>query len=183
MVQAERVWRDLADTAMAQGALPEVVRLACAVSLTRATGARQGELAGLLRTAVNVRRGTLRLVRLPQGRSANPPRLELHHLDDPALLLVRRWLPVRQDLITANLDGGTVTSLFVTVRATHTKTGTYPAGMPIHMDGLVQAWQRHANRQNGLNAGAHGWVPLPTRYEQLRRIWHPSASYGTTVNR
>lgn len=170
--QAERVWRLLADEAAHDPADPEVVRLACAAVLARAARARHGELAGLLLSGLNLRHGTLRLLRFPQRRTVSPPVLELHYLDDPAIAVCRRWLKVRRGLVAANVTGGDVQHVFVTVRASTTRDGaTKPPGLPIHVNGLLTSWGRQMHRLNVRHAGEDGWEPLPTRFEQYRRAW------------
>jgi integrase len=176
--QAERVWRDLTDTAMTDRARAETVRLAAALTLTRATGARAGELATLSRHDLQPVAGRVRICHRPQGTRYGNGTWHTHDLDDNALIVVRRWLTARRRL-TSGLEGGDPAAFFVTTMAATARDGSYyAAGMPLHVDGLKTSWMRYAAR---INRTAPPLL-IPSRFEQLRRAWHPSPSYGVKVN-
>ncbi|ROS74474.1 hypothetical protein [Cellulomonas sp. PhB143] len=169
LAEAETVWRDLAGAATAPGAKPETVRLAVIVALTRATGARYGDL---LRCTVDsldlgpeaARSGEGSVVVL-HGKHRTP--LE-HRLDAGTVVLLRTWLEVRTELC-ADLEGSPPRALLLTVHHTHDQGTTVVSGLPITKQGLVLSWRRHVLRTNARWAGIR--PPLPTRFEQVRRAW------------
>lgn len=173
-VRAEAVWRRLVDAAMGEGCDPETVRVAAVVTLARASAgrARIGPLAGLYADDVDLKRGWVTLTHTRPGRGGGAPYRQAYPLGDGALVLLRRWHSVR-DVLVAGLDNpASVLNVFVTVRpATRADGSLYPAGMPIHADGLITSYRRAAARLNAEHAGAYGWEPLPARFEQLRRAW------------
>lgn len=173
--RAETVWRALADAAMCEGADPELVRVAAVLTLARAScgRARVGELAGLHVEDIDRRAGVLVMTHTRPGRGMGRPyRSRPYPLDDGALVMLGRWLRVRQDLVDALEHGRHVGNAFVTVKpATRPDGSLYPAGMPIHADGLKTSYRRAVARLNAQRAGSYGWSPVPSRFEQLRRAW------------
>ncbi|PJE95352.1 hypothetical protein CUT44_24010 [Streptomyces carminius] len=164
--EAEWVWRTLASQAMEEDARPETVRLAVVVGLARATGARYGDL--LRCTVRSLDLGTGR-VDVEHGKHRVPRR---HALDRGTVLVLRRWLDVRADLC-AELEGSVPEALLLTVHHTHDNGVTVAAGLPITRQGLVLSWRRFVHRTNAAHAGRR--PPLPTRFEQLRRVWSEAA--------
>ncbi|WP_230402346.1 hypothetical protein [Sanguibacter suaedae] len=160
--EAEWVWRELAGEAMREGAKPEMVRLAVIVGLSRATGARYGDL---LRCTVDSFGPDAESVVVHHGKHRT--RKE-HLLDDGAAVVVRRWFQVREELC-AELEGSVPRALLLTVHHTHDNGTTVIAGLPITRQGLVLSWRRFIHRTNARYAGFR--MPLPTRFEQVRRAW------------
>ncbi|MFE1230261.1 hypothetical protein [Streptomyces sp. NPDC058745] len=93
------------------------------------------------------------------------PEFEAYRLREGTRLTVRRWLAVREQLVEAVPLEGARTALWVTLVAT--KKG--PPGLPISNEGLREAYARGITALNWVMAGQHGWAPLPTTMEQLRR--------------
>ncbi|MEU7366284.1 tyrosine-type recombinase/integrase [Streptomyces hygroscopicus] len=160
--EAEWIWRRLSSAAMEDGAKPETVRLAVVVGLARASGARYG---GLLRCTVSALDLDAGWVTLEHGKHRVPRR---HGLDRGTVLVLRRWLRVRQELC-AELAGSVPDALLLTVHHTHDNGVTVAAGLPITRQGLVLSWRRFVHRTNARYAGRR--PPLPTRFEQVRRVW------------
>ncbi|GAA2512239.1 hypothetical protein GCM10010406_55350 [Streptomyces thermolineatus] len=160
--EAEWVWRLLADEAMRDGAKPETVRLAVVVGLVRDTGARYSDLLRCTVDALDLRTGR---VEVAHGKHRT---LRRHDLRDGTVVVLRRWLRVREQLC-AELEGTTPRALLLTVHHTHDNGVTVVAGLPITAQGLVLSWRRFVHRTNAAHAGRR--LPLPTRFEQLRRAW------------
>lgn len=177
--EAETVWRDLASASMEPGAKPETVRLAVIVALTRATGARYSDL---------LRCGTDSFDLGEEGARSTPGTVEVFHgkhrtrtihpLDASEVILLRRWLEVRAELC-AELEGSSPRALLLTVHHTHDNGTTVVSGLPITKQGLVLSWRRHVHRTNARWAGRR--LPLPTRFEQVRRAWTESAENRVAV--
>lgn len=167
--EAEWVWRELSVDALRTGAKPEIVRLAVIVALSRCTGARYGDL---LRCTIDSFEPEQGSVIVEHGKLRTR---RTHPLDDGALLVLRRWFLVREDLC-AELEGSTPRALLLTVHHTHDNGVTVSAGLPITRQGLVLSWRRFIQRTNARYAGLR--PPLPTRFEQVRRAWWPQASGG-----
>jgi hypothetical protein len=91
--------------------------------------------------------------------------VEWYVLGEGAQTAVRRWLEVRRQLIDSGPLQGGQTGLWVTL--VPTKAG--PPGVTLRPQGLTQAFARGMSALNWLMAGEHGWEPMPTRMEQLRR--------------
>ena len=91
------------------------------------------------------------------------PRVERYALSHGSRVALKRWLHVRDGLVTP-LEGGK-SALWVTVFAS--KAG--PPGIRIRAQGLGQSYGRGVHALNFLMAGQPGWEPLPVRMEQLRR--------------
>ncbi|MGW7691053.1 tyrosine-type recombinase/integrase [Streptomyces asiaticus] len=160
--EAEWIWRRLSVEAMEDGVKPETVRLAVVVGLARASGARYG---GLLRCTLSALDLDSGWVTIEHGKHRVPRR---HGLDRGTVLVLRRWLRVRQELC-AELEGSVPEALLLTVHHTHDNGVTVVAGLPITRQGLVLSWRRFVHRTNARYAGRR--PPLPTRFEQVRRVW------------
>ncbi|KZM36831.1 tyrosine-type recombinase/integrase [Oerskovia enterophila] len=168
--EAEWVWRELSVAAMYASTKPEMVRLAVIVGLTRATGARYSDL---LRCTVD----SLDLG--PTGAQAGEGRVVVQHgkhrtvrehrLEPGVVLVLRRWMDVREDLCS-ELEGSIPRALLLTVHHTHDNGVTVASGLPITKQGLVLSWRRFVQRTNARYGGVR--PPLPTRFEQVRRAWH-----------
>jgi integrase len=167
--EADWVWRELSVEALRPGGKPEVVRLAVIAGLTRATGARYGDL-------VRVRVEDLMLG--PEGPRAGEGSvlvrhgkhrvLRQHRVPPEVVVVLRHWMVVREEL-AAELEGSVPRALLLTVHHTHDNGVTVSSGLPITRQGLVLSWRRFVHRTNA----RHGAVrpPLPTRFEQVRRAW------------
>ena len=171
--EAESVWRDLASAATVEGAKPESVRLAVIVGLTRCTDARYSDLLRCTVDSFDLERGSL-VVHHGKHRSEHE-----HLLDDSALVVLRRWLVVREQLCV-DLEGSVPRALLLTVHHTHDNGVTVAAGLPITRQGLVLSWRRYVQRTNARYAGVR--PPLPTRFEQLRRAWSTAPDSTPTID-
>ncbi|MET7936356.1 tyrosine-type recombinase/integrase [Streptomyces sp. NPDC005322] len=160
--EAEWIWRLLSVEALREGAKPETVRLAVVVGLARASGARYGGLLRCTLPALDLDAGS---VTLEHGKHRVPRR---HGLDRGTILVLRHWLRVRQELC-AELEGSVPDALLLTVHHTHDNGVTVAAGLPITRQGLVLSWRRFVHRTNATYAARR--PPLPTRFEQVRRVW------------
>ncbi|PZR51981.1 hypothetical protein DNL40_14295 [Xylanimonas oleitrophica] len=167
--EAEWVWRELGVEALRPGSKPETVRLAVVAGLTRATGARYGDL---LRVRVDdLDLGPLgpragegsALVR--HGKHRTP---RLHRLSPEVVVVLRHWMEVREEL-AAELEGSVPRALLLTVHHTHDNGTTVSSGLPITKQGLVLSWRRFVLRTNARYGALR--PPLPTRFEQVRRAW------------
>lgn len=94
------------------------------------------------------------------------PEVEWYALREGTGVAVRRWLRVREGLVNALPLEGARTALWVTLVAG--KDGR-PPGTPLSPISLRKAFVRGVAALNFVMAGSHGWEPLPTRMEQLRR--------------
>lgn len=97
------------------------------------------------------------------ARADTAPRVERYALREGTRVAVRRWLARRGELVDP-LTGGKY-ALWVTVHAS--KAG--PPGISILPQGLRQSFTRGMTALNMVMAGHHGWEPMPTTLEQLRR--------------
>lgn len=159
---------------MVGGQEPEVVRVAATVTLARACSGRPRikEMAALYVDDVDWETGRIQVTHTRPGRGMGAEYRRTYTMDDGALLVLQRWRDVRADVVGKLDNPGSVVNVFVTVKpATRPDGSLYPAGMPIHADGLKTSYQRAAARLNAERAGSHGWEPLPVRFEQLRRAW------------
>ncbi|WP_265521206.1 hypothetical protein [Oerskovia flava] len=171
--EAEWVWRLLSTEAMSITAKPETVRLAVIVALTRATGARYSDLLRCTVDAVDLgevaaRAGEGRVLVL-HGKHRTPRE---HVLDPGTVLVLSRWMDVREELCT-ELEGSVPRALLLTVHHTHDNGVTVASGLPITRQGLVLSWRRFVHRTNARYGGVR--PPLPTRFEQVRRAWHDAS--------
>ncbi|PFG43183.1 phage integrase family protein [Isoptericola jiangsuensis] len=177
--EAEWVWRHLGVEALRPDGKPETVRLAVIAGLTRATGARYGDLLRVrvedldLGPAGAAGRGRVAgerasvegrvLVRHGKHRT-----LRRHRLPSDVLVVLRHWMTVREEL-AAELEGSVPRALLLTVHHTHDNGTTVASGLPITRQGLVLSWRRFVLRTNARFGAAR--PPLPTRFEQVRRAW------------
>ncbi|WP_399553908.1 hypothetical protein OG473_39640 (plasmid) [Streptomyces anulatus] len=94
------------------------------------------------------------------------PEVEWFELREGSRVAVRRWLEVRERLVSEDVPlTGQRTALWVTLWPS--KAG--PIGIPLRAQGLRQAYARGITALNWVMAGAHGWEPFPTTMEQVRR--------------
>ncbi|MCX4606868.1 hypothetical protein OG402_41305 [Streptomyces anulatus] len=106
--------------------------------------------------------------RVLEAAAALPPvpEVEWFELREGSRVAVRRWLALRERLVSEDVPlTGQRTALWVTL--TPSKAG--PIGIPLRPQGLRQAYARGITALNWVMAGAHGWEPLPTTMEQVRR--------------
>ncbi len=167
--EADWVWRELSVEALRPDGKPETVRLAVIAGLTRATGARYGDL-------LRVRVEDLRLP--PVGPRAGEGSVLVRHgkhrtsrehrVPAEVVLVLRHWMTVREEL-AADLEGSVPRALLLTVHHTHDNGVTVSSGLPITRQGLVLSWRRFVHRTNARYGALR--PPLPTRFEQVRRAW------------
>ncbi|MFD8469010.1 hypothetical protein ACFV10_28380 [Streptomyces cyaneofuscatus] len=94
------------------------------------------------------------------------PEVEWFELREGSRVAVRRWLEVRERLVSEDVPlTGQRTALWVTLWPS--KAG--PIGIPLSAQGLRQGYARGITALNWVMAGAYGWEPLPTTMEQVRR--------------
>lgn len=178
--EAEWVWRLLATEAMVEAAKPETVRLAVIAGLTRATGARYGDLLRCTVDAIDLgpateRAGEGRVV-LTHGKHRT---VREHVLSASVVVVLRRWMAVRE-VLAADLEGSVPRALLLTVHHTHDNGVTVSSGLPITKQGLVLSWRRFVHRTNARYGAVR--APLPTRFEQVRRAWvEASAPVGSGI--
>ncbi|WP_277210359.1 hypothetical protein [Isoptericola croceus] len=176
--EAEWVWRQLSVEALRPDGKPEIVRLAVIAGLTRATGARYGDLLRVRAEDLDLgadgagrgRVGGARAageghVLVRHGKHRTPRR---HRVPPEVVVVLRHWMVVRTEL-AAELEGSVPRALLLTVHHTHDNGTTVSSGLPITRQGLVLSWRRFVHRTNA----RHGALrpPLPTRFEQVRRAW------------
>lgn len=89
--------------------------------------------------------------------------VEEFRLREGTRVAVRRWLRVREGLV-AGLEGAR-DALWVSLVA----SAAGPPGLPLAPRGLLRAYVRGVVALNWVMAGSHGWSPLPTALETLRR--------------
>jgi integrase len=165
--EAEWVWRELRTAVGAADATPETVRLAVIVGLSRATGARYGDLLRCTVDDVDAHRGSVRVRRGTHRIEA------IHDIDTNTARVLNLWCAVRRGLC-ADLEGAPPRALLLTVHHTHDNGVTVAAGLPITRQGLVLSWRRFVQRSNARHAGLR--QPIPTRFEQMRRAWWPDGA-------
>lgn len=147
-------------------------RILAIIATVLDTGCRAGELCALRTTDVDLRRGTLRLTRLPQHRNPHTtPTTETIALSTPTRAALRHWLTARSHLVTRDTtkppgpDNETTDALWVSIAP----SGHPRPGLPLHFRGLARAYARAIHDLNTDMAAEPGWHPLPRRMEQLRR--------------
>lgn len=140
------------------------VRLLAIVAVVLDTGARSAELAGMRLEDLGEGEGSLWVRRRPQNGLHLPAVDEQFPLREGTAVAVRRWLRVRAGLV-ARLEG-TQAALWVSLRANQWQG---EPGFALRPQGVRKAYTRGAVALNFLMAGRHGWEPLPTTLEQLRR--------------
>jgi integrase len=171
--EADWVWRELSVEALRPGAKPELVRLAVITGLTRATGARYGDLLRVrvedLRLGPGGARAGEGSVLVRHGKHRAPRE---HRVPPEVVLVLRHWTVVREEL-AAELEGSVPRALLLTVHHTHDNGVTVSSGLPITRQGLVLSWRRFVHRTNARYGALR--PPLPTRFEQVRRAWTEAA--------
>lgn len=167
--EADWVWRELSVEALRPDGKPETVRLAVIAGLTRATGARYGDLLRVRVEDVHLPppgpragEGSV-LVRHGKHRT-----LREHRVPAEVVLVLRHWMTVRREL-AAELEGSVPRALLLTVHHTHDNGVTVSSGLPITRQGLVLSWRRFVHRTNARYGALR--PALPTRFEQVRRAW------------
>ncbi|WP_407916729.1 site-specific integrase [Kitasatospora sp. NE20-6] len=163
-------------------------RILAIIGTVMDTGCRAGELCTMRVDDVELRRGRIRVTRLPQHRDPRAePAIETVALSGPTRAAMSHWLAVRSRLVvrdTAKPDGPgneTTPALWVSV----SPSGRSRPGMPLHFRGLARAYVREIRSLNADMAGEPGWEPMPERMEQLRRAieLEPAGFPGVAVLR
>lgn len=164
----------LARRAETAGAPAARVRLFALIGVELDTGARVGELATLTVGDLAEDLSTLRVVRRPQARTASEAVHETVRLSDGTRAALKAWLEVRETLVQPL--NGTAKALWVSVMPNHAgrlnvegEAIRRPPGMPLMPRGMQRAYTRAVVEANMNLAGSPGWIPLPVRFEQLRR--------------
>ncbi|MFF3256438.1 hypothetical protein ACFYWP_36900 [Actinacidiphila glaucinigra] len=161
----------LTELADRSGALPGQIRMLAIGAVVDDTGVRSGEACACGIQDLSPSLEELRVVRRPQGWSADDAYTELLALSELSRAALRRWLPERQALLAR--VGGTAAALWVSLHGNHAHGRTVPAGTPLQPRGLYRAWTKAVTAANVEMAGEPSWTPLPTRLEQVRRGVQP----------
>ncbi|MFC8722152.1 site-specific integrase [Kitasatospora sp. NPDC057198] len=147
-------------------------RILAVIATVLDTGCRAGELCALRTRDVDLRRGTIRLTRLPQHRDPHtPPATETIALSPTTRAALRHWLTARARLTVRDTarpsgpDNETTDALWVSIAP----SGHPRPGLPLYFRGLARAYARAVHDLNTDMAGQPGWHPLPRRMEPLRR--------------
>ncbi|NUR62672.1 MAG: site-specific integrase [Catenulispora sp.] len=164
----------LAKRAETAGAPAGRVRLFALIGVELDTGARVGELAALTLADLEDDLSAVRIVRHPQARTVSEAVEETAPLSDGTRAALKAWLEVRETLVQPL--HGTAKALWVSVSPNHAgrlnvegEAIRRPPGMPLMPRGMQRAYTRAVVEANMALAGSPGWVPLPVRFEQLRR--------------
>jgi len=164
----------LAKRAEMAGAPAARVRLFALIGVELDTGARVGELAALKLDDLADDLSTVRVVRHPQARTVSAATEETVKLSDGTRAALKAWLEVRETLVEPL--HGTAKALWVSVMPNHAgrlnvegEAIRRPPGMPLMPRGMQRAYTRAVVEANMNLAGSPGWIPLPIRFEQLRR--------------
>lgn len=164
----------LARRAETAGAPAGRVRLFALIGVELDTGARVGELAALTLADLADDLSTLQVVRRPQARTVSEAVHDTVKLSDGTRAALKAWLEVRETLVQPL--HGTAKALWVSVMPNHAgrlnvegEAIRRPPGMPLMPRGMQRAYTRAVVEANMALAGTPGWVPLPVRFEQLRR--------------
>jgi len=176
--QQRTMWSRLDQLSRERHSTPGRTRLLSMVGIVLDTGARAGELCAMHIADLSPDLSSLRLHRRPQARRVSEPELERQSLCPSTQVALRYWLEEREAIVS-RLDGS-VSALWVSVRGNHVTSDSgatirRPAGLPLHPRGLRRAYERAVDELNVDLAGTAGWVPLPSRLEQLRRGTAPAA--------
>jgi integrase len=156
------------------GASPGQRRMLAIGAMVADTAARAGEMCQIDLDDLSPTLEEVRLQRRPQGQPEEAAYVELVELSPLTRAALRRWLPVRQELMQ-HVQGTPTRSLWVSLHANHHDGRTVPAGTSLQPRGLARAWTRAVVDVNAQLGGEPGWEPLPTRMEQLRRGVEPTA--------
>jgi len=164
----------LARRAETAGAPAGRVRLFALIGVELDTGARVGELAALTLADLAEDLSTLRVVRRPQARTVSEAVHDTVKLSDGTRAALKAWLEVRETLVQPL--HGSPKALWVSVMPNHAgrlnvegEAIRRPPGMPLMPRGMQRAYTRAVVEANMNLAGSPGWIPLPVRFEQLRR--------------
>ncbi|MEY9863962.1 integrase [Catenulispora sp. GAS73] len=164
----------LARRAETAGAPAARVRLFALIGVELDTGARVGELAALTLADLADDLSTLRVVRRPQARTVSEAVHDTVKLSDGTRAALKAWLEVRETLVQPL--HGSPKALWVSVMPNHAgrlnvegEAVRRPPGMPLMPRGMQRAYTRAVVEANMNLAGSPGWIPLPVRFEQLRR--------------
>jgi len=164
----------LAKRAEHVGAPAARVRLFALIGVELDTGARVGELAALTLGDLADDLSTVQVVRRPQARTTSEAVHDTVKLSDGTRAALKAWLEVRETLVQPL--NGTAKALWVSVMPNHAgrlnvegEAIRRPPGMPLMPRGMQRAYTRAVVEANMNLAGSPGWVPLPIRFEQLRR--------------
>lgn len=164
----------LARRAETAGAPAARVRLFALIGVELDTGARVGELAALTLADLADDLSTLRVVRRPQARTVSEAVHDTVKLSDGTRAALKAWLEVRETLVQPL--HGSPKALWVSVMPNHAgrlnvegEAIRRPPGMPLMPRGMQRAYTRAVVEANMNLAGSPGWIPLPVRFEQLRR--------------
>lgn len=150
------------------------VRLFAIIGVVLDTGARVGELTAMTVADLDDDLTAVRVVRKPQARSVAPAVQEKVRLSEGTRSALKAWLETREELVRPL--HGTAKALWVSVSPNHAgqlnadgEALRRPPGMPLMPRGMQRAYTRAVVEANMHLAGTPGWVPLPYRFEQLRR--------------
>ncbi|GAA2060743.1 hypothetical protein GCM10009839_84450 [Catenulispora yoronensis] len=150
------------------------VRLFALIGVELDTGARVGELAALTLADVADDLSSVRVVRRPQARTTSEAVEERVRLSEGTRAALKAWLAVRETLVEPL--HGSAKALWVSVSPNHAgrlnvegEAIRRPPGMPLMPRGMQRAYTRAVVEANMALAGSPGWIPLPSRFEQLRR--------------
>lgn len=164
----------LAKRAEHVGAPPARVRLFALIGVELDTGARVGELAALTLADLADDLSTVTVVRRPQARTVSEAVRDTVKLSEGTRSALKAWLEVRETLVQPL--HGTAKALWVSVMPNHAghlnvegEAIRRPPGMPLMPRGMQRAYTRAVVEANMNLAGSPGWIPLPVRFEQLRR--------------
>jgi hypothetical protein len=164
----------LARRAETVGAPAGRVRLFALIGVELDTGARVGELAALTLADLEEDLSAVRVVRRPQARTVSEAVEDEVPLSDGTRAALKAWLEVRETLVQPL--HGTAKALWVSVSPNHAgrlnvegEAVRRPPGMPLMPRGMQRAYTRAVVEANMALAGSPGWIPLPSRFEQLRR--------------
>lgn len=157
-----------------KAALPGQIRMLAVGAMVADSGARSGEACAWRLDDLAPSLEEVRTVRRPQGWSETEAYVELARLSGLSRAALRRWLTERHALME-RVQGAT-TALWVSLHPNHRGEHPVPPGTPLEPRGLYRAWTRAVKQTNDQMAGEPGWVPLPTRMEQLRRGVRPKTS-------
>lgn len=164
----------LAKRAGTAGAPAGRIRLFALIGVALDTGARVGELAALTLADLEDDLSAVRVVRRPQARTVSEAVEDRVRLSDGTRAALKAWLEVRETLVQPL--HGTPKALWVSVSPNHAgrlnvegEAIRRPPGMPLMPRGMQRAYTRAVVEANMALAGSPGWIPLPYRFEQLRR--------------
>ncbi|MFF8458861.1 hypothetical protein ACF06T_30500 [Streptomyces albidoflavus] len=131
------------------------------------TRSRVSELAAIRMSDLGEGLRSVRVRRQSQNGSHLPVVVEESPLSEVTREALMRWLEVRERLV-GSLEGGAVEALWVRVAPYPLQAGE-PAGLPLSVQRLSEAYVSSVQSLNGVMAGSEGWEPLPTTLESLRR--------------